>query len=397
MVSATAPPTSRNRRRIIAGGLAASALGLARKVTGAAGQPLRIGVSLGLTGTYAEPSTMQRRGYELWRDDMNARGGILGRSIALDIRDDRSDANESRAIYRDFSRSGTVDHVFGPYSSEITAAVAPVVDAADFPMLAAGASADDIWQRGYKGVFGMWTPASRYTQGMLRLARANGLTTVALLNSDDAFSREVAAGTVKWAPYLHLAVVHRQEVEKSRADLQPGIRMAMHQKADLIMIAGHLAEAIQARRALADAAWEPRAFYATVGPALPDWPTHVGVAMDMTFTTSIWEPNDSFPRSWDFQAAFAKRHGIPPSYHAATAYAAGDILSQAIGLAGTDARNEVRSALFALDTYSVLGRFAVDRTGIQVKRLDMLVQWQGGNKQIVWPDEVRSAAPVIGR
>ena len=50
---------------------------------------------------------------------------------------------------------------------------------------------------------------------------------------------------------------------------------------------------------------------------------------------------------------------------------------------------------FALDTYSVIGRFAVDRTGIQVKRLDMLIQWQAGQKQIVWPEEIRTRPAIL--
>jgi branched-chain amino acid transport system substrate-binding protein len=56
----------------------------------------------------------------------------------------------------------------------------------------------------------------------------------------------------------------------------------------------------------------------------------------------------------------------------------------------------MRSALFDLDTYSVIGRFAVDHTGMQVKRLEMILQWQDGRKEIVWPEEVRSAEPVFG-
>ena len=56
----------------------------------------------------------------------------------------------------------------------------------------------------------------------------------------------------------------------------------------------------------------------------------------------------------------------------------------------------MRDALFGLDINSVIGRFAVDRTGMQAKRLEMIVQWQRGRKEIVWPESVRSALPVFG-
>lgn len=359
-------------------------------------EPLRIGVSLGLTGQYSEPALMQRRAYELWRDDVNSRGGLQGHPVELVIRDDGGDAASARDIYRQFTAPGGTDHVFGPYSSQITAAVAADVDAAGFPMLAAGASADHIWRQGYRNIFGMWTPASRYTQGMLRLAREAGLTSVAILHADDAFSEEIAAGSRKWAPYLKLKVVHDEGFTKDKADLSIEVQRARDAGAELVIMAGHLNEALHAKQALVSAGWKPRAFFATVGPAFPDWPELAADAGNSTFATSIWEPNDVFPRSREFAALFKTRYGIEASYHAATAYAAGEILEAAAGAAASTERNAVRDAIFALDTYTVLGRFAVDRTGIQVKRLDMLIQWQDGRKEIVWPEDVRTRTAIFG-
>lgn len=380
--------------RVVAAAL--GLLALAVETTMAA-EPLRIGVSLGLTGQYEQPSQMQMRAYELWRDDVNSRGGLLDRPVELVIRDDGSDKSRALDIYRDFIASGRIDNVFGPYSSQITAAVAKDVDMAGFPMLAAGASADDIWRQGYENVFGMWTPASRYTQGVLRLAREAGLSTVAILHADDAFSKEIAAGTRKWAPYLKLKVVADQGFAKDKPDISDEIRRAHASGAELVVMAGHLNEALRAKREITALGWKPRALFATVGPALPEWPALAGDAADQTFATSIWEPNDSFPRSRQFAADFMKRYCVEASYHAATAYAAGEILEAAVKAAGSTQRNAIREALFKLDTYTVLGRFAVDRTGMQVKRLDMLIQWQQGRKEIVWPEEIRTKRAIFGK
>ena len=361
-----------------------------------ASNPLRIGVALGLTGIYTAPALMQKRAYEMWRDEVNARGGILGRAVELVIRDDRSDAAQSRAIYTDYTSSGGIDHVFGPYSSEITLQIVPIVTGAGFPLLAAGASSDAIWQKDYPGVFGMWTQASRYSQGMLKLGHEAGLATIAVVNADDAFSRECAEGTKKWAPFLKFRIVFEREFPKGLSDLSHLMREAWEQRADLVMVSGHLAEALNARRALQDLGWMPRAFYATVGPALPSWPEQLGFAGDTSFSTSIWEPNAPFPQSREFASAFRQRYGEDASYHAATAYAAGEVFHAAVLAVGTLDREAVRTALYALDTYSVLGRFAVDRTGIQVKRLEMIVQWQEGQKKIVFPEDTRTARPMIG-
>src|SRR5262249_860520 len=89
-------------------------------VAALAAEPIRIGVSLGLTGQFQRFATMQKRGYELWRDDVNARGGIRGRPVELVIRDDRSDPLVAQQIYQDFVTVGSVDVLFGPYSSQLT-------------------------------------------------------------------------------------------------------------------------------------------------------------------------------------------------------------------------------------------------------------------------------------
>jgi branched-chain amino acid transport system substrate-binding protein len=362
------------------------------------GESVRIGVSLGPDGKYQGPSRMQRRAYELWRDEVNRRDGLLGRLVELVFRDDGGDAAQAAGIYREFTGREPVDLVFGPYSSALTAAVGPIVDEAGYPMLAAGASADEIWQQGYKNVFGMWTPASRYSQGMLRLALMEGLDRVAILHADDEFSMAIAAGTRKWAPYLNLEVVADEGFAKGTPDLTEYVRQARLKGADLVVVAGHRNEAVAAREAMAAIGWAPRGFFATVGPALPGWNTDMGALADRAFATSIWEPHKSvtYPGSQAFAEAFLAEYKIEPSYHAATAYAAGQILEAAVAQAQSLERDKIRAALFDLDRDSVIGRYAVDHTGMQVKRLEMIVQWQAGRKEIVWPDDIRSARPMFG-
>lgn len=360
---------------------------------------VRIGVSLGPNGKYQGPSRMQRRAYELWRDEVNARGGLLGHRIQFDFRDDQGSPLQAVEIYRTFVDDQSVDLVFGPYSSELTAAIAPIVDRAGYPTLAAGASADQIWKNGYTNVFGMWTPASRYAYGMMELALENDFEAVAILHADDAFSENVAAGAEQWARHLTLNVAENIKFEKGTMDLTGPVRKARKANPDLLVVAGHFNEAVDARRALSKEEWKPKAFFATVGPALPAWLDAMGTDADCAFATSIWEPHEAvtYPRSKKFTAAFQRRNkGIAPSYHAATAYAAGQILEAAVNRAQSLDRDLLRTALFELDTYSVIGRYGVDHTGMQVKRLEMIVQWRQGQKEIVWPEEIKSRDAAFG-
>jgi branched-chain amino acid transport system substrate-binding protein len=358
-------------------------------------EPLRIGVSLGLTGNYAKPAKMQKMAYQLWEMEINKKGGFYSRKVEVIKVDDNSDFKKAQEIYRDLILKTKVDLVFGPYSSGITKAVAPIVNEQHYPMLAAGAAADSIWQQGYKNVFGMWIPASRYSTGILELALLNDLKTVAIVYADDEFSTEVARGAKKWVPFYGLNLVMFEKFKKGVSDLSPLAQKARDARAELLIVGGHFNESVDMRRALKRIGWYPKAFFATVGPAMDEYRRIMGTDAEFTFGTSIWEPRVPFPRSKEFAALFKSTYHRDPSYHAATAYAAGQILEAAIELAGSLKLDMIRQAMLDLDYTSIIGRYAVDRTGMQIKCFPLIIQWQNGKKMIVWPDDVRTALPIF--
>ncbi len=373
----------------------AALLSLVATAAGYAVEPVRIGLSLGLTGKYAPLALMQQRGYSLWQSEINERGGLLGRPVEFIFVDDESDPTKALDLYTRFIKKDRVDLVFGPYSSGITAAVAPVVDKAGFPMLAGGASSDKIWQRGYTNVFGVNTPASRYMVGMLNLALLNDLTTIAITFASDEFSVTAAEGAKKWASKLGLDVVMFQKFEKGMRDLSALAEKAKLAGPALLMVAGHFDESVDMRRALKKVGWQPKAYFATVGPVLAKFREMLGADADLTFSSSNWEPNLNFPQSRKFAATFRAIYGVTPSYHAATAFSTGQILEAATKLAQSLEPGKLRRAFHDLETYTIFGRYRVDRTGIQIKHLALTIQWQNGRKEIVWPEELATAKPIL--
>jgi branched-chain amino acid transport system substrate-binding protein len=340
---------------------------------------------------------MQAKAYRLWQAHINARGGILGRKVEVAIRDDRSSPEVAKSLYEDFVRKDRMDFVFGPYSSPITAAIAPIVERHGYPTLAGGAASDEIWRQGYSNVFGMWSPAGRYAIGFLALLSESRIRHVAIVTVDDIFSLSVAEGARKWAQEYGLQVAAFVVEPKPKPDMERAANDARKSGADVLLLAGHLDEAIQMRLALKRIGWRPVAFYASVGPALAEFRERLGADADGSFSTSVWEPHEELrlPDSPQFLRAFVAAYNAAPSYHAATAYAAGQILERAILKAGSVDRAAVRQALFSLDTSSIIGRHAVDRTGVQTKRFPLIVQWQGGKREIVWPPEMKTAAPML--
>lgn len=360
-----------------------------------AAEPFRIGLTLGITGKYSELGVMQQRAYLLWQNHVNQKGGLFGRQVELLIFDDEGHAEKAQEFYRKMIMEKQIDMVFGPYSSAITSAVAPIVEEAGYPMLAAGAASDSIWQKGYKNVFGVFTPASRYTLGMLNLALLNDLNTVAIAYASDRFSESAAMGANKWASKLGLEVVMFEKFEKGQRDLIGIAGKAKLANASLLVVAGHFKESIDMRRALKQIRWYPKAYFATIGPVLPEYEEELGSDANLTFANSFWEPELGFADSMKFLASFRARYAATPSYQAADAYAAGQILEAAVNTAQSFDRGKIRDALSNLRTHTVIGRYGVDQTGIQVKHFGLTVQWQNRAKHIVWPEELATAKPIF--
>jgi branched-chain amino acid transport system substrate-binding protein len=360
-----------------------------------AAEPVRIGLSLGLTGKYAQLGAMQQRGYLLWQRDVNAKGGLLGRPVDIVIRDDESRPAKAEELYRQLITKDRVDLVFSPYSSPITLAVAPIVDRAGYPMVIAGAASERIWQQGYTSVFGLYSSASRYTVGMLNVALLTDLTTVAIVYADDAFSIDAAEGARKWGSRLGLKVVMFEKFKKGKRDLSALAEKAKLSKPDLAIAVGHFEESVDMRRALKKVDWYPKAYFATVGPVLSKYRDMLGADADLTFASALWEPRLNFSESLTFLASFRALYQIEPSYQAAIAYAAGQILETAVISVGSLERKQIKQVMSEFETYTILGRYRVDPMGIQIKHVMLTIQWQNGKKEIVWPEEVATARPIL--
>jgi len=365
--------------------------------TALAAQSVRIGLTLGLTGKYAEMSAMQMKGYRLWEDQVNARGGVAGRQVELIIRDDKSDGPAAAALYESMIKKGEVDLILGPYSSTITAAILSVAEKYGFPVLVGGASSDQLWARGKRNVFGVYTPASRYTVGFLEMLVARGVDRIAVLSADDVFSLSAADGAATWAGRYGLEIVHRSTFDKDNPDLDDEVGLARDAGARVLIMCGHFQEAVAGRKALSRAGWEPAAYYATVGPVLKDYVDRLGPLAEGTFSSSQWEPNPdlAFPGSARFLMDFTAAYSMVPSYHAATAFATGIILEQAVAKAGSLDRKKINESLSTLDTMSIIGRYGVDRTGMQIRQFPVIIQWQRGSKEIIWPEELQTAEPAF--
>lgn len=362
-------------------------------------EPIKLGGTLGLTGKYSPMSEMVSLGLQLWAKETNAKGGILGRPVELIIYDDTSEAAVSKRLYEKLILEDKVDMVFGPYSSILTIEAVKVTEKYGYPMLTVGSTSDKLWQQGHKYLFGVYIPASRYAFGFLKLLFRNGIESVAIVSADDIFSLTVAEGANKWAKRLGLKVTLHEHFKKGTRDLDDLAKRIRDSGAEAIVVGGHFDESVDVRLALARIGWYPKAYFATLGPALQKYYDALQDKAELSFTMSNWDENGvQFPGSKDFVADFKQTYGKKPSYQAAAGYASGQILETAINNIKTLDRQKLRDALATLETITVLGRYGVDSTGQQIRHFALVTQWQNGSLEVVGPkdmESVNSAPPVF--
>jgi len=114
------------RRTFLGGAVAVAALGRASSAI-AQQPPIKIGMSMAQTGGLAGGGKAAQLGIEIWRDDINAKGGLLGRKVELIVYDDKSSASETPAIYAKLVDVDKVDLLFAPYATVPTAPLMPFV------------------------------------------------------------------------------------------------------------------------------------------------------------------------------------------------------------------------------------------------------------------------------
>jgi branched-chain amino acid transport system substrate-binding protein len=355
--------------------------------------PIKVGGSLGLTGCFAVMSDALNKGFRLWEQHINRDGGILGRPVQVVIRDDHSDPERAKAIYRKLIEEEKVDFLFAPYSSLITEAVLPIAENSDIPILIAGAAADRLWEMGCRNAIGIYTPASKFSVGFLELLVLHGLDHIAIVYAEDPFSIDLAESSQKWAERFGLTLVFFKGFKKGTQVLDPLALEARKRKARVLMVCGHMNESINMVAALRRTDWRPEAFYASVGPTFQAFYDTCGPDAEGVFGTSLWEPRANYPGAQRFEKDFTLAFGAAPGYHAGLAYAAGQVLEQGVKESGGVDREKVRWALHHLDTMTIIGRFGVDSNGKQVRQHAFITQWQEGRKEVVWPREIQTAKP----
>ncbi|MEN8130182.1 MAG: amino acid ABC transporter substrate-binding protein [Pseudomonadota bacterium] len=353
-----------------------------------AGDPILVGASVALTGKYSRTGQEQLNGYNMWVEDINANGGLLGEQVRLIYYDDESRPDTGAKLYEKLISGDKVDLLLGPYSSGVTLAASTTAEKHGFPMVSTGAASSKIWARGYQNVFGMYTPAEIYMNQVLELAKDKGLKRVALIYADTAFPRAVAKGVKSKVKNLGQQLVFEEEYGKGSTDFASMIVKIKVKKPDVIIGGSYLPDSTAFVRQAKAYLLNAKIYAFAVGPGLPDFGKNLGADAEGIMGNSQWEATLKIPGAKEFAKRYEKKHGHTPGYHAAGGYGAGQVLAAAVNKAGSVDKDAIRKALASLETTTIFGQYKVDETGKQIGKPGYAIQWIGGVRHIALPAEV---------
>lgn len=382
--------------------IVAAALALAGG-TAAAQDAIRIGAPLPLTGPLSPEGLKQQRGYDIWAEKVNESGGIQvgDKKHKVEIVYVDYASNTPRAV-QTAERLITEDRVnflFSPFGSGAAKAASSVSERYGIPTVAATASSEEVYNQGYKYLFGTFTPNSTLTEPLADIVTsANAdVKRVAILARNDLFPLAIANEMEKSAQSRGLEVVSFERYAIGTMDHSAAVTQMRAAQPDWIFATGYINDLVLIRRQIADQGLDPAVITMIAGPAYKEFIDAGGPLAENVSSAAWWHPAvryngvDIFGTTEAFNEVWEAKHGIEADYAEASAAAAGAILQLAIEAAGSIEPGAVRDALAAMDVETFYGRVKFGETG-QITSLEPPVfQIQDGRPVVVHPEAIKQA------
>ena len=399
------------RREFVAAAMALSA-GLPAGVR-AQGAPIKIGFSIAQTGPLGAGGKAGLIGLQMWRDDVNAKGGLLGRKVELIVYDDQGNPAMTPGIYSKLLDVDKVDLLFAPYATNPTAPLMPMVKQRGLLLMG-----NYSFEVNDKIQHDMWfnnsplTDAVAFSSGYFELGKKIGAKTVAFLAADAEFAQNLATGARNLAVHSGLKVVYDQKYPPNTADFSSMIRAIKAAKPDLVYVASYPGESVGIVRAANEiGVGESVKMFGggMVGLQFAPIMESLGSQLNGIVNYNPYVPEKSldFPGLKDFLARYAPRakaEKVDPLgfYLPPFNYAMGQVIENAIN--GTKGLDQKALAKFIRENEhkTIVGNVKYNRLGEWAESRVLLVQFNGikdkdveqfrspGKQVILTPDKYKT-------
>jgi branched-chain amino acid transport system substrate-binding protein len=366
--------------------------------------PIKIGISLSLSGDFSADGAAFQQGYQLWADTINKAGGLLGRQVQLDIVSDASSPDQVQTNYQKLISVDKVDLVFGPYSTLLTKPASVVANRYGYAMVEGAGGGPSVFTQGLNNVFDVSLPVAfdldTFTQYVLALPAAQRPSSIAYATEDDPFTQPqidrakqlFEAGGIKTASY--------QVYPAETTDFNPIADKLIASGAPVVVVGSMLNDIIAMVQRFKQQHYNPQALIATAGPDQGDQflkPVGGAATAEGIMAPSAWFPGANFPGNADMVAAFIAKYGGTAdgiSADVAEGYSVGQVVQQAVTKNNSLDQAKLIAELHAGDTFtSVQGPVKFDAVGQNVSGVEYLFQWQQEKFILVYPAADAAAPP----
>jgi branched-chain amino acid transport system substrate-binding protein len=389
-------------------------------IAGASAQsPIRIGLSLALTGAGAAPSKVINTALEMWRDDVNARGGLLGRPLELVIYDDQSAPANVPNIYTKLIQVDKVDLLLGPYGTNFVAPAMPTIiqnNKMTISFTAIGINDQFRYPKYFSMVSVGPEGNNAFSIGFFDLAAAQTPKpqTVAILAADAEFAQSAAHGAREEIKKHGFKVVYDKSYPPSTTDFAPVVRAVRATNPDIVYVGAYPPDNVGIIRSANEIGLSPRMMGgAMIGMLVTPikvqlGPVANGLIVGENFAAAL---APKIPGSADFLKRYAEEAAaaqIDPLGFAwgPFAYSAGQTLAQAVTATKSLDHDTLAAYMHNASFKTVSGDFSFGKDGewaksrmvwtqVQNAQPNNLDQFRDGKAQpIVWPPEAKTGTLI---
>ena len=379
--------------------------------------PIKIGMSMAQTGGLAGGGKASLLGTEIWRDDINARGGLLGRKVELVVYDDKSSAAETPAIYSKLIDVDKVDLLFSPYATVPTAPIMPLVKQrgmvliGNFSFQINSKIGHDMWFN-----VAPWGPADSWAAAFLDIGQKAGGKTVALLTADQEFAQNLATTAREVATKRNMPIVYDQAYPPNTVEFSGIIRALKAAKPDVVYVASYPPDSAGILRAINEIGIgdNVKLFGGGMvglqfGPVMENLGSLVNGVVN--FNTWLPEPSMYYDGTKTFFETYSKRaveaKVDPLGYYLAPfGYAQGQLIEAAVKAVGSLDQKAIAKYLHDNEVKTIVGPISFAADGERKVTATLQAQFQGivdknmdqfrkpGKQVILFPPNLKSGELV---
>ena len=404
-----------NRVRALAA-LAIVTSALLLPIAAKAAEPIKVGLSVALTGGVAPIGKQVLAALQIWRDDVNAKGGLLGRPVELVFYDDQSNPQNVPGLYTKLIDVDKVDLLIGPYATNMVAPAIPVLmqfHKTTIGILANAANSKFHYDQYFSMLPTGPEPKKSFAYGFFELAAAQKPrpTTVAIVAADAEFAQNAADGARESIEEIGgFQIVMDQKYPPTTTDYSPIMRAVQALNPDIVYVAAYPPDSVGIVRAANEIGLTPKMFGgAFIGLLVSPIKAQLGPLMNGIVNNEVFLPAPSlvFPGTKELLAkyrAVAQQEKIDPMGWAfpPLGYAAGQVMAQAVE--GAKTLDQVKLAAYMRGhTFStVVGNIKFGKDGEWAKSRVFFTQFQHvdansidqfkdtAHEVIVWPNEYKT-------